>query len=124
MKNKLKVFILGIFSLVILTGHGSAENLTGTILETMNSGGYSYVKLKQPEGDVWLAMPQTALEKGATATFQSGMVMKDFEAKSMNRVFDSTRGKIRANLIVACFDRVEIALGYLDGGHFARLQLT
>lgn len=60
----------------------------GEVTETMDSGGYTYVHVKTAEGDVWAAGPVTAVAVGDEVTLPSGMVMKDFESKTLNRTFD------------------------------------
>jgi len=62
--------------------------LTGTILETMDSGGYTYLRLKTADGEVWAAVNQATLKKGATVTVLNGMTMDGFESKTLKRKFD------------------------------------
>lgn len=63
--------------------------VTGKVMQTMNGGGYSYILLKKASGDkVWLAVPQTNVELGATLTFKPGMEMADLQSKSLNRTFN------------------------------------
>jgi hypothetical protein len=64
-------------------------NTTGTILETMNSGGYTYILVDNGNEKTWVAIPETTVKKGTTVTYNSGMVMKNFFAQSLNRTFDS-----------------------------------
>ncbi len=87
--TNIHISLLCFFCSICLVTVASAENITGTIVKTMNSAGYTYVQLNQPEGNIWLAIPETELKKGDIASFQPGMEMKDFESKSMNRVFKS-----------------------------------
>ena len=65
-----------------------APGLTGTILETMNSGGYSYLKLKTAEGEVWAAVNESKVAKGDTVTVAGAMPMDGFESQKLNRKFD------------------------------------
>src|SRR5712691_4834266 len=37
----------------------AAGTLSGKVLETMDSGGYTYLKLRTGSGDVWAAVQQT-----------------------------------------------------------------
>ena len=63
--------------------------ITGEVLETMNSGGYTYVKLKTDTGEVWAAGPETdGVKVGDRVALQQPMLMHDFQAKSLNRTFD------------------------------------
>lgn len=63
--------------------------LSGTVAETMNSGGYTYLKVHNDGGDVWVAIPETTIEKGRQVTCLPGMEMRDFQSKSLNRTFAS-----------------------------------
>ena len=65
------------------------KTIKGDILETMNSGGYTYIQVKAPEGDVWVAMPETKVEKGQQVVCNPGMAMTNFQSKSLNRTFDT-----------------------------------
>ncbi|HEY3308925.1 MAG TPA: OB-fold nucleic acid binding domain-containing protein [Desulfuromonadaceae bacterium] len=68
----------------------SNETISGKVLQTMNSGGYSYVNLQKNSGDkIWIAVPEAPIKSGAQMSFQSGMEMKNFESKSLKRTFDS-----------------------------------
>ncbi|NVN90741.1 MAG: DNA-binding protein [Desulfuromonadales bacterium] len=68
----------------------SGEPLTGKVLQTMNSGGYTYVELKQKNGtSLWLATSETPVKVGSQMSFSPGVVMNDFKSKSLNRSFDS-----------------------------------
>ncbi len=64
--------------------------ISGTIVETMNSGGYSYVLLDTGDARVWVAGPETAgLAEGQTISAPDGMEMKNFRANSLDRTFTS-----------------------------------
>ena len=68
---------------------GSNGSLSGKVVETMNSGGYTYVSLENNGKKTWVAIPQTAVKVGQNVTCQPGMVMQNFTSKTMNRTFDS-----------------------------------
>ena len=58
------------------------------ILETMNSGGYTYVKFLQDGAEKWAAGPETAgLAVGDVIVTDPGMKMSDFHASSLERDF-------------------------------------
>lgn len=60
----------------------------GSILETMNSGGYSYVKMVLDGKETWVAGPETAgLAVGDAVQMAPGMMMSNFHAKSLDRDF-------------------------------------
>lgn len=61
----------------------------GKVVQVINSGGYTYVLLKKKSGEkVWLAVPDAKIEVGTQATFNPGMVMTNFESKTLKRTFD------------------------------------
>ena len=62
--------------------------VTGKITDTMDAGGYTYLKLATPGGERWAAIRQTKVKKGSTVTVAVQMVAEDFESKTLNRKFD------------------------------------
>jgi hypothetical protein len=65
------------------------ESLSGKVVETMSSGGYTYVYLENKGKKTWVAVPQTAVTVGQMVTCQPGMEMKNFTSKTLNRTFAS-----------------------------------
>jgi len=63
--------------------------VTGNVVETMNSGGYSYICLEQNGKKFWFAVPQMVVTKGQVMSFDLGMEMKNFTSKTLNKTFDS-----------------------------------
>ncbi|WP_298444873.1 NrfJ [uncultured Ferrimonas sp.] len=59
----------------------------GEVLETMNSGGYTYVKINEAGKDVWAAAPQTNVKKGDVIRFSEQMTMPSFTSKTLERTF-------------------------------------
>lgn len=73
------------------TGTGEAAPLgsvTGKVLETMDSGGYTYMKLSSGGGEVWTAVNAAKVKKGQTVTVVNAMAMDGFESKTLHRKFD------------------------------------
>ena len=66
----------------------SVGTLSGKVLETMDSGGYTYVLLATESGEKWVAAPKTVVTVGQTAAFAAGMVMRNFKSDTLNRTFD------------------------------------
>ncbi|RUM42636.1 MAG: DNA-binding protein [Desulfocapsa sp.] len=64
-------------------------NLSGTVLETMNSAGYTYLQLDTGSAKTWIAIPQAKVAVGDKISCQPGMVMKNFSSKTLGRSFDS-----------------------------------
>lgn len=63
-------------------------NLSGKVLETMNAGGYTYLKLRTASGDVWAAVRQTDVKVGSNIALDGQMALDQFESKTLNRKFD------------------------------------
>ncbi|MBK5256614.1 MAG: nucleotide-binding protein, partial [Vicinamibacteria bacterium] len=62
--------------------------VTGAVLETMNAGPYTYVRLNTADGEIWAAVNEAALAPGAEITIGNAMWMEKFESKTLNRKFD------------------------------------
>ena len=62
--------------------------VTGSVLETMDSGGYTYLKLKTASGEAWAAVNKADVKKGSTVTIANPMLMENFESKTLKRKFD------------------------------------
>ncbi len=66
-----------------------AQPLSGKVLQTMDSGGYTYMFIQKKDGEkVWVAVMTTPVTVGSQMTFKGGMEMVDFESKSLKRKFD------------------------------------
>ena len=62
--------------------------ISGKVVETMNSGGYTYVCLEKNNNKTWIAVPQMKVVKGKNMSFQPGPEMANFESKTLKRKFD------------------------------------
>lgn len=60
----------------------------GTVVETMNSGGYTYVLLEAGQQQHWFASRETAVSVGDVIQTEQGMPMSQFESKTLGRTFD------------------------------------
>ncbi len=63
--------------------------MSGKVVETMNSGGYTYVSLEKNGKKTWVAVPQADVKVGQELACQPGMEMKNFTSKTLKRTFDS-----------------------------------
>jgi hypothetical protein len=63
--------------------------ISGKVVETMDSGGYTYVYLEKDGKKVWAAVPTMNVSIGQELKLQPGMEMFNFKSKSLNRTFDS-----------------------------------
>ncbi len=64
-----------------------AASMSGTVIDTLESGGYTYAQVETADRTIWAAGPQTRLDKGASVTIDDGMGMPNFHSKSLNRDF-------------------------------------
>src|SRR5512138_2063275 len=64
-----------------------AGTISGTVAETMNSGGYTYVRLTTDKGDTWIAASEFAIKSGEKLTVAPEMPMQNFHSKTLNRDF-------------------------------------
>jgi hypothetical protein len=61
--------------------------MRGPVLETMDAGTYTYVKVRTAQGEVWAAAPTTVVAVGDEVTLPQGMLMKNFASPSLDRTF-------------------------------------
>lgn len=66
----------------------ASDLVSGKVLETMNSGGYTYVLLENEGQKTWVAVPRMEVTVGSEVSFTPGMEMTDFESKTLKRRFD------------------------------------
>jgi hypothetical protein len=64
------------------------SSLSGKVVETMDSGGYTYVLLEKKGKKTWVAVPQMPVTVGQKLELQPGAEMGNFTSKSLNRTFD------------------------------------
>lgn len=64
-----------------------AGTVTGTVVETMNSGGYTYMRLQSGQMDVWIAAAEMSVTKGERLTAPLEMPMANFHSNTLNRDF-------------------------------------
>lgn len=84
------VLAAGLFAHTSARAQDMATNLiTGTVLQTTNAGGYTYVEVDTGKQKVWAAGPESNVNKGDKVAFESGMIMTKFESKSLHRTFDT-----------------------------------
>ena len=65
------------------------SGLSGKVVETMDSGGYTYAQIETASGKkLWLAVPKTKITKGQNMSFIPGATMTNFKSKTLNRTFE------------------------------------
>lgn len=63
--------------------------ISGKVLETMDAGGYTYMKVDTGKVQQWVATPQAKVKTGDEVSYYDGMVMPNFTSKTLNKTFDS-----------------------------------
>ena len=67
----------------------AGDVVKGTVLETKDVDGYTYLRLKTRDGETWAAISKANLKPGAEVTIENAMVMHDFESKTLKKTFKS-----------------------------------
>ena len=62
--------------------------LRGTVAETMNAAGYTYVLIESEGKRTWVAAPELAVNVGDIVQTEPSMAMHEFTSKTLNRSFD------------------------------------
>jgi hypothetical protein len=62
--------------------------IRGTVLETMDAAGYTYVQLGSGDNKIWLAGPKTPVVVGNVVQAPQGMPMTDFHSAALDRDFE------------------------------------
>jgi hypothetical protein len=62
--------------------------LAGRVLETMDAGGYTYLRLETASGPEWAAVQQASVAKGSRVRVAPSVAMEGFESRTLGRRFD------------------------------------
>ncbi len=60
----------------------------GRVVETMNSGGYTYTLLENKGKRIWVATPEIKVKVGEDVVFGPGQEMVNFRSETLKRTFD------------------------------------
>jgi hypothetical protein len=63
--------------------------LHGVVRETMNSGGYTYVRVESGATSTWVAVPVTSVAVGDVVDVPPGNEMPNFRSRTLNRTFET-----------------------------------
>ena len=61
---------------------------SGSVVETMNASGYTYVLVDTGKEQIWAAAPQFSVAVGDQVVVPEGMAMKNYHSQTLNRDFD------------------------------------
>lgn len=72
-----------------ITAPQEAPPITGKVLKTMESGGYTYVQLQQKNGKkIWVAFPKAKVSVGKNVSLVPGGEFRNFKSQTLGRTFD------------------------------------
>ena len=83
--NKIKLLAL---SLALIGNLYAGDVFEGTVVDTINGGGYTYLQIDDTKKKYWVAVEGTKVEKGTEVRFTEELRAKNFESKALNRKFD------------------------------------
>jgi len=78
-----KIILLALLSLSLM----ASTSYTAKVLETLQSGGYTYMKVQEGKNSYWIAMTQRDVKVGDTVNYSEQGWMKNFHSKTLNRTF-------------------------------------
>jgi hypothetical protein len=61
---------------------------SGTVVEVIHTGNYTYVQVDTGGGKIWAAAPTFQVKSGDKVVMPQGMPMRNFQSKTLNRTFD------------------------------------
>lgn len=64
------------------------SNISGTVVETMNAMGYTYVQVDSGEEQVWAATSQFEVSEGDMVVIPEGMPMHNYHSQTLDREFE------------------------------------
>jgi hypothetical protein len=65
------------------------SSLSGKVVETMDSGGYTYINIEKDGKKTWVAVSKMKVTIGQDISLKPGIAMKNFRSKTLNRTFDT-----------------------------------
>ncbi|MDD5302066.1 MAG: nucleotide-binding protein [Elusimicrobia bacterium] len=84
----MRLTLLALVSILALGRPAAALILTGTVLETLDDGTYTFARLDTVVGEKWAAVPRSKLAKGAKIKVYVSANRQPFESKTLKRTFD------------------------------------
>ncbi len=79
-----KIILLALLSLTLI----ASSSYTAKVLQTLQSAGYTYMKVQEGKNSYWIAMTQRDVKVGDTIKYTEQGWMKNFHSKTLNRTFE------------------------------------
>ncbi len=70
------------------TAGASDSGLSGEVVETMDSGGYTYARIRTEQGVVWSAGPAQEMSVGDEVIIRTDLAVADFYSATLDRTFE------------------------------------
>ncbi len=85
-----KKLTLGCLSILLSTNLAYALNEPHEVkvLESINSGAYTYLKVEEKGEQYWAAIMKTPIKVGSSITIKEQVWMKNFKSKTLDKTFD------------------------------------
>jgi hypothetical protein len=87
MKKCLALLLLLGIAPVWATPKFDGSPFQGEVLEAINAGSYTYLRLQTKDGEVWAATMQSSYAKGAHVQLHDPMLMTNFESRALGKTF-------------------------------------
>ena len=84
----MKKFSMALVTLACSFTLHAGDVFEGTVVDTLQGGGYTYMQIDDTKKKYWVAVEGTKVEKGTEVRFTEELKAKNFESKSLNRTFD------------------------------------
>ncbi len=81
--------LVGDSGVAFATDQVKTGTVTGTILETVNASGYTYMLVENSMSKDWVAVPANDVKVGESVTYVQGMTMNNFFSKTLDRTFEA-----------------------------------
>lgn len=101
--------------------------ISGKIVETMTSAGYTYACVEKGGKKTWVAVPEMKLTVGQQASFAPGQTMTNFTSKTLNRTFESiifSEGPVSAKSTAQALPPGHADVSNMSGGSKAAAAAT
>ena len=66
----------------------ASEIHTAVIQEVIQATNYTYLRVKENDADLWVAIKKTPMEPGETISYVNPLEMIDFTSRDLQRTFD------------------------------------
>ena len=87
MKSKLLLLLLILITNYALATEKTQKIYYGKILSIQDAMGYKYLKVKEDEKELWVAIANAPVKVGDKIGYDKQTIMKDFKSKSLNKSF-------------------------------------